>query len=81
MIIKAQKLNSTLRDYFFLLGLLSKKRILQIIILFALSILSAICEALNIGTLIPFLGILSNLENNIDKLGVFGFLFTYLPLI
>ena len=74
-----QNLNHTFKNYIDLLGLLSKRRKLQIFLLFISSILSALCETANIGILIPFLKILEDIDNNIYKLRVFGDLFRYLP--
>ena len=74
-----QNLNHTFKNYIDLLGLLSKRRKLQIFLLFISSILSALCETANIGILIPFLKILEDIDDNIYKLRVFGDLFRYLP--
>lgn len=72
-------LKVAIQSYFGLLQLLSQRRKMQIFFLLVLSILSAISEVANIGILIPFLGILADAKNNIDKLGFLGEYFSNLP--
>ena len=55
-----------------------KKRIFQIFILFVLSIISLVFELLSVGSLIPFLDMLSNTSDNneIDQIFIFDFVST-----
>lgn len=57
----------------------SKKRQYQLILLQALSILSAAAEVGNLGALLPFLELLSNPEKNIQNLGPFAQLYLVIP--
>ena len=78
-LINIKQLGQIFKSHSGLLRFLSKRRKSQIFFLFVISILSAISETANIGILIPFLGILSDVQNNINKLGIFAVLFKGFP--
>lgn len=70
--------NSLFTNFFQILKFSKKKRLTQIFLLFLLSLISLIFELLSVGSLMPFMQVLLNPEENnmVNKIFIFDFIFT-----